>query len=122
MKRYSVRPAKFTDLEGVRAVIAQQNTVDYGSPMVTTDDLQKKWQSINLEDDTCTAFANNELAGYAELLEGDSPFIYLADRNNIDLAFQFLVILENKVQYQNKGTVNLFTRISEKNNTLLQLF
>jgi len=122
MRQFSVRPPRLTDLEAVHQIIAQQNTVDYGSAMVTLDDLRKKWQKINLEDDACIAYMNNEPAGYAELLEGDSPYIYIADRLNIDLAFQLLMILEGKVVSQKKGTVNLFTRISEKNRTLLQLF
>ena len=110
------------DLEAVHHIIARQNIVDYGSAMITLDDLRKKWQNINLEDDACIAYLDNELAGYAELLEGDSPYIYIADRANIDLAFQLLMILEGKVSNQKKGKVNLFTRVSEKNNTLLQLF
>ena len=122
MRQYSVRPPRLSDLEAVHQIIAQQNTLDYGSAMVTLDDLRKKWQKINLEDDACLAYLNNEPAGYAELLEGDSPYIYIADRLNIDLAFQLLMILEGKVVSQKKGTVNLFTRISEKNRTLMQLF
>ena len=122
MRQFSVRPPRLSDLEAVHQIIAQQNTLDYGSAMVTLDDLRKKWQKINLEDDACIAYLNNEPAGYAELLEGDSPYIYIADRLNIDLAFQLLMILEGKVVSQKKGTVNLFTRISEKNRTLLQLF
>jgi len=122
MRQYSVRPPRLSDLEAVQQIIAQQNTFDYGSAMITLDDLRKKWQTINLEDDACIAYLNNEPAGYAELLEGDSPYIYLVDRLNIDLAFQLLMILEGKVVSQKKGTVNLFTRISEKNRTLLQLF
>lgn len=122
MKRYSVRSAKISDLEGVHRIIAGQHTVDYGSPMLTAEDLQKKWQGMDLEEDTCVAFLDNELAGYAELLENDSPYIYLADRNDTDLAFQFLMILEGKAASRKKDKVNLFTRISEKNRTLLQLF
>lgn len=122
MKKYSVRPARPDDLEAVHAVISLQNIADYGSPMVSTQDLQKKWQDIDLENDTCVAFAENELAGYAELLDGDSPYIYLADRKNVDLAFQLLMILEGKVAGQKQRKVNLFTKVSEKNNTLLQLY
>jgi GNAT superfamily N-acetyltransferase len=122
MKQYSVRPPKVGDLESVYELIAQQNTHDYGSAMITADDLQKKWQDLNLEDDACVAYLDHELAGYAELLEGDSPYIYVADRMNIDLAFQLLMILEGKVASQKKEKVNLFTRVSEKNRTLLQLF
>ena len=122
MKRYFVRPAKPGDLEAVYDLIAKQNTMDYGNALRTMDDLQKSWESINIEDDTCTAHADGHLAGYAELLEGDTLYIYLADRGNIDLAFQLMTILEEKALAHKTETVKLFTKISEKNNTLLQLF
>ena len=122
MKQYSVRPPRISDLEAVYELIAQQNTNDYGSAMITLEDLRKKWEGLYLEDDACIAYLGPELAGYAELLEGDSPYIYIADRLNIDLAFQLLMILEGKVASLKKEKVNLFTRVSEKNRTLLQLF
>jgi mycothiol synthase len=122
MKRYSVRPARLSDIEVVHEIIAKQNLVDYGNALRTMDDLQRTWQTIDLENDTCAAFADGRLAGYAELLDSDSPFIYLAERNNVDLAFQLLTMLEEKAASRKKESVNLFTRISEKNNTLLQLF
>lgn len=122
MKKYSVRPVRFSDIEAVHEIIAKQNTVDYGNALRTMDDLQKAWQSIDLDNDTCAAFADGKLTGYAELLDNDSPFIYLAERNNVDLAFQLLTILEEKAASRKKESVNLFTKISEKNNTLLQLF
>ncbi len=122
MKRYSVQSAKPSDLEAVYKIIADQNTVDYGSALITPDDLQNKWHGLDLGNDTCVAYANHEVQGYAELTEGDWASIYLANRSNVDLAFHLLMILEGKVTSQNKGKANLFTRISEKNNTLLQLF
>ncbi|MEP7137818.1 MAG: GNAT family N-acetyltransferase [Chloroflexota bacterium] len=122
MKKYSVRPARTSDIEAVYEIIARQNTLDYGSALRTKDDLQKAWQSLELNNDTCLAFADGKIAGYAELRDNDSPFIYLAERNNVDLAFQFLTILEDKAASRKKETVNLFTQISENNNTLLQLF
>jgi mycothiol synthase len=122
MNKYSVRPAALTEIEAVYALIAKQNTLDYGSASKTMDDLKRSWQSLNLADDTCLAYADGKLAGYAELLDNDSPFIYLQDRNNIDLAFQLLTILEKKAAYRKKVRVNLFTRVSENNKTLLQLF
>ena len=122
MKRYFVRPAKPGDLDAVYELIAKQNTLDYGTALRTIDDLRKSWENINIETDTCTAHADNHLAGYAELLEGDSLYIYLADRGNIDLAFQLMTILEEKALAHKTETVKLFTKISEKNNTLLQLF
>jgi GNAT superfamily N-acetyltransferase len=69
-----------------------------------------------------TAFADSKLEGYAELLDGDSPFIYLADRNNVDLGFQLLNLLEKRAVEITKGNVQLFTQISERNQPLLQLF
>jgi len=122
MKKYSVRPARSSDIEAVHEIIAKQNTIDYGNALRTIDDLKRSWQNLDLDDDTCTAFADGKLAGYAELRDNDSPFIYLTERNNVDLAFQFLTILEEKAAARKKETVNLFTQISEKNNTLLQLF
>lgn len=122
MKRYSVQSARLNDLEAVYKIIANQNTLDYGSALITPDDLQNKWQEINLGNDTCVAYANHEVQGYAELTEGDWASIYLTERTNVDLAFHLLMILEGKITSQNKGRANLFTRISEKNNTLLQLF
>ena len=122
MKRYFVRPAKPEDIEAVHELIAKQQVADYGQAMRTLDDLRKIWQSLNIEVDTCTAHADGHLAGYAELLEGDSPYIYLAERGNVDLAFQLLRILEDKALAHKTKNVRLFTKISEKNNTLLQLF
>jgi len=122
MNKYSVRPARQNDIEAVHEIIAQQNTIDFGSALRTLSDLQKLWELIDLDNDTCIAFADGKLAGYAELRDNDSPFIYLAERNNVDLAFQLLTILEDKAVSRKKETVNLFTQISEKNNTLRQLF
>jgi len=122
MKKYSVRPARSSDIEAVHEVIAKQNIVDFGNALRTLADLQKLWESIDLDNDTCIAFADGKLAGYAELRDNDSPFIYLADRNNVDLAYQLLTILEDKAVSRKKETVNLFTQISENNKTLLQLF
>jgi len=122
MKKYFVRPPRMDDLDSVYEIISKQNLADYGSPLKSVDDLKKSWQAIDLDEDTCAAMADGKIAGYAELLDNDSPFIYLAERNNVDLAFQLLLILEDKALSRKKGNVNLFTKISAKNNTLLQLF
>ena len=122
MKKYSVRPAIQTDIDAVYALITNQNMLDFGSATKSIDDLKRSWQSLNLEEDTCLAYSEGKLAGYGELLDNDSPFIYLENRNNVDLAFQLLTILEDKAAKRRKDKVELFTRISEKNNTLLQLF
>lgn len=122
MKKYSVRPAGIKDLESVYALIAKQRTIDFGSATMSVDDLQRKWESFDLEADTLTAFTEGELAGYAELIDGDSPFIYLANRSDVDLGFQLLKLLEQKAASRASGKIELATQISEKNQALLQLF
>src|SRR5215216_799119 len=120
MKKYSVRPATPRDLEAVYALIAAQNSNDYGEAMMTLDDLQRSWQNVHLETNTCLAYGGSQLEGYAELRDGDWPFIYLADPHNVDLGFQLLTILE-EIAIDRK-TKKLSTRVSEKNQTLLELF
>jgi len=122
MKRYSVRPARLSDVETVYEIIAAQNDIDFGSPLNSLDDLKKSWEGMDLDEDTCAAFADGQLAGYGELLDNNSPFIYLKERTNVDLAFQLLTILEDKALIRKKGSGNLMTRISAKNHTLSQLY
>jgi ribosomal protein S18 acetylase RimI-like enzyme len=119
MKKYSVRPASFADIEQVYALIANQNIHDYGDAMLTLNDLRDAWQNIHFESDTCTAYANGVLEGYGEIRDGDSTFVYLAERNNADLGFQLWTILE-EIAIDRKITT-LHTRISERNNTLSEL-
>jgi len=121
MKKYSVRPAAMSDLNAVFDLVAKQRTIDFGSAMISMDDLQKRWENFDLESNTLTAFADGELAGYAELRD-DSPFIYLATRNNVDLGFQLLKYLEQKAAVRAGGSIRLATQISERNQPLLQLF
>lgn len=122
MKKYSVRPAVMKDIGAVYDLIAKQKMIDFGSAMISLEDLQKRWEKADLEDDTLAAFAEGELAGYAELLDDDTPLIYLAGRNNLDLGFQLLSLLEQKAAARARGTVELVTQISERNQPLLQLF
>jgi GNAT superfamily N-acetyltransferase len=122
MKKYSVRPAALSDLNAVFDLVVRQRTIDFGSAMLSLDDLQKRWENCDLTTETLAAFTEGELAGYAELRDGDSPFIYLAARNNVDLGFQLLKYLEQKAAAKAGGKIQLFTQISEKNQPLLQLF
>src|SRR6266508_5322006 len=94
MKKYSVRPVTFADIEQVYALIVHQNIHDYGDAMLSIDDLRTSWQNIHFERDTCAAYADGVLEGYAELRDGDSMLLYLAERNATDLGFQLLTILE----------------------------
>lgn len=119
MKKYSVRPATFADVEQVYTLIANQNMYDYGEAMMSLQDLQSAWQTIQFETDTCTAYADGMLKGYAEL-RGDSMSLYLAEHNNADLAFQLLNVLE-EIAIDHKIS-HLYTRISARNQTLSELF
>lgn len=120
MKKYSVRPATPRDVEAVYALIAAQNINDFGEALLTMDDLHRRWQNIHFETDTCMAYAEGELAGYAELRDGTSPFIYLANLHNVDLGFQLLTILEDMAI--DRKSAALSTQVSERNQTLLELF
>lgn len=120
MKKYSVRPATLKDVDAVHALIAAQNLNDFGEALITADGLQKRWQDLRFETQTCMAYSGGELEGYAELRDGDSPFIYLADRNNIDLGFQLLMVLEDCAR--SNGVTELFTQVSARNQTLSELF
>jgi len=122
MNKYSIRPATIQDIETVYNIITKQRIADFGAAMMSLDDLQRRWEKTDLESDTLTAFSDGKMAGYAELRDGDIPLIYLEDRNNTDLAFQFLKMLEQKAVSRAKGNLELTTQISEKNHTLLQLF
>ena len=122
MNRYSVHPAAMSDIEAVYELIAEQRTIDFGSPMISLEDLQKRWEATDLDTDTITALEEGNVAGYAELYEGDTPFIYLASRNDLDLGYQLLHSLEQQAIARTNGTVELVTQISEKNQPLIQLF
>jgi len=122
MKKYSVRPATMNDINAVYELIAKQRTIDFGSPLISLDDLQIRWENADLEMDTLTAFIEGELAGYAELRDGDAPFIFLASRNDLDLGYQLLSLLEQKAAARADETIELITQISERNQPLIQLF
>lgn len=122
MGKYSFRPATFADAEHVYALITEQNMLDYGSAMVTLNDLQKRWKNGDIQTETCVAVTDGELVGYAELRDGDSLFIYLADRNNVELGSRLLNILEEKATLQNTEAIELGTQVSEKNQALIQIF
>lgn len=120
MKKYSMRPATPRDAEAVCALIAAQNIHDFGDAFITTDALQRRWQNMRFDLQTCMAYNEGALEAYAELRDGDAPFIYLADRNNVDLAFQLLMLLEDFAK-RNRVT-ELIAQVSERNRTLLDLF
>ena len=71
---YALRPATQNDIHAVNALIAQQNTADFGEPLLLLDDLRKQWQAADFSLSTYTRVAvskENQLLGYAEI----RPFI-----------------------------------------------
>jgi mycothiol synthase len=120
MKKYSMRPATTRDAEAVCALIAAQNMHDFGDALITTDGLKKRWQTMRFDLQTCMAYNGGTLEAYGELRDGTAPFIYLADRNNVDLAFQVLMLLEEFAK--RSGVTELISQVSERNRTLIDLF
>lgn len=120
MKKYSMRPATPRDVEAVCALIAAQNMHDFGDALITTQGLQRRWENMRFDLQTCMAYTEGTLEAYGELRDGAAPFIYLADRNNVDLAFQLLMLLEESAK--RNGVTELFAQVSERNRTLLDLF
>ena len=57
MNKYSVRPAKSGDIDAVFDLIANQRTLDFGGAMMSMDDLRSRWELLNLNEDTVTAFS-----------------------------------------------------------------
>ena len=67
---YALRPATQNDIHAVNALIAQQNTADFGEPLLLLDDLRKQWQAADFSLSTYTRVAvskENQLLGYAEI-------------------------------------------------------
>jgi mycothiol synthase len=120
MKKYSMRPATTRDAEAVCALIAAQNMHDFGDALITTDGLKKRWQTMRFDLQTCMAYNGGTLEAFGELRDGTAPFIYLADRNNVDLAFQVLMLLEEFAK--RSGVTELISQVSERNRTLIDLF
>lgn len=120
MKKYSMRPATPRDAEAVCALIAAQNMHDFGDAFITTDALTKRWQNMRFDLQTCMAYNEGTLEAYGELRDGTAPFIYLSDWNNVDLAFQVLMLLEEFAK--RTGVTQLFSQVSERNRTLIDLF
>ena len=67
---FQLRRATFTDLDAVYALIAQQNSSDFGSALLSREELRQRWQDadFSLATHTQAAFsANGQLIGYAEI-------------------------------------------------------
>ena len=120
MKKYSMRPATTRDVEAVCALIASQNTHDFGEAFISTEALQRRWQTMRLDLQTCMAYTGGTLEAYGELRDGDSPFIYVSDLSNVDLAFEVLMVLEDSAK--RSKVHELITHVSDRNRTLLDLF
>jgi len=67
---FQLRPVTFTDLDAVYALIAQQNGADFGSALLSREELRQRWQDadFSLATQTQAAFSTDgQLMGYAEI-------------------------------------------------------
>lgn len=65
-----LRPATIADLDAVYTLIAQQNSADFGSALLSSENLRQRWQDaeFSLATQTQVAFsADGQLRGYAEI-------------------------------------------------------
>ncbi len=128
MSQFIVRAATINDLETVCQIIVRQNTDDYGEPLRSLDGLRELWTSgeFNLETGSLLAFIpNGEAAGFAELLNKEDLYLYLAqDHRSPELADQLLAGMENCARVQRKSTepFTLYGRAVEKNQIIKQAF
>jgi mycothiol synthase len=78
LDNWTVRPAAPDDLYAVLDLISRLNLADYGEPMISTDSLQRLWQSPTLRLATDTWLVTSpegQLAAYAEVrCKGDTRF------------------------------------------------
>ena len=67
---FELRPAALPDLDAVYYLIAQQNTADFGRPLLLLEELRQRWHAsdFSLAKQTRAAIsAANELVGYGEI-------------------------------------------------------
>ena len=67
---FELRRATLSDLDAVYALIAQQNTADFGSALLSLEDLRQRWleTDFSLVNQTLMAVTSSgQLAGYAEV-------------------------------------------------------
>ncbi len=129
MPQFTFRPAAIGDLETVHQIISRQNTVDYGEPLRSLDDLRELWNStgFSLETDSLIAFApNGEAAGFAELLDKDDQYIYLTETHQSpEFAAQLLAGTEELAKTQRRSSTEpfvLYGRAVEGNRVVRQAF
>lgn len=128
MDQFILRAATIDDLETIHEIIALQNTDDYGEPLRTLSGLRELWNSdgFNLETDSLIAFAlNGDAVGFAELLDKEDRYIYLAkNHKHPKLADQLIAGIENRARAQGNSMkpLVLYGRATEKNQIVKQAF
>ncbi len=121
---FSFRAAKPTDLDLVVALMAEQNTQDYGEPGVSSEILRARWETLNLAQNTWLALAPDaSLAGYVELTP-DPPnsfdmSLYLANNpQQVELGAYLLNLAEQCAT----PALPIYTRVSAANTAVMQIF
>lgn len=122
--RYALRPAGLGDLDAVVALIAEQNSRDYGEQGVSSETLRARWEALDLSKNTWLAFApGGNLAGYVELMP-DLPdsfdvSLYLAEGpQQVELGAYLLSLAEQNAP----PALPLYARVSAVNTAGMQVF
>ena len=100
-KQIKLRPATLFDLDIVCNLMFQQNTADFGSALLSIEDLRQRWQALDfsLSKHSHIAFsADEQLLGYAEIRpyrpQKFSTQLYLAPGpSSFDIGQQLLAAL-----------------------------
>jgi hypothetical protein len=69
-RKFKLRSATLVDLDLVYNLMVQQNSVDFGSALLSVEDLRQRWQAadFSLSEHSQIAFsADEQLLGYAEI-------------------------------------------------------
>jgi GNAT superfamily N-acetyltransferase len=128
MSNFTFRSVTFEDIDVVHQLIAEQNILDFGEPLRTTEDILRGWRAsnFNLELDAVFAIApNDQIIGYAELQDKEDVFVYLASQyQDANLAGQLLGLLEDRARSQmtEAKSVDLWGRASSRNPVLTKSF
>jgi hypothetical protein len=72
---FKIRPATMDDFDLILNLITAQNTLDYGAPLTSPNDLRTSWEASNLDMalDTWVALnADEQIVGYAVLSSRDT--------------------------------------------------
>lgn len=125
-KKFKLRSATLLDLDLVHNLMIQQNTADFGNPLLSIEDLRQRWQAsdFSLSEHSQVAFsADDQLLGYAEirpyLPTQFSTHLYLSPTpSSNEPGQQLLTALEASL----KPGTQMIAQVSGKNARNQQIF